>query len=647
MNEDVIKSNALAYLAAEDLQADSLDAYDMLVCGQLARCGWCAVLGQNPSGIVEKAALAVLERVVSTPLPNVILFCAEERASVWYANLLRLTGTEFMVRSGKENWHDFLGADISNLLIVGLNNGDTLVTDVPGAADFTWDLTIIDTGYPGEDDGRVHFIDFFDSVRDKSLKLLISSPVIPNEKDRDLLFALPARLLLKNEQAASALADNNAAPIITVQSSIGEAVRLLTYDIGQEPEESARIDGSYHSGGNIFEEYSVDLRRTYLHDNYSEETLVKLCGADKKLAVFLAEADGILAESPDNTIVVYTKTEETLRYLGKALSVRHAGELSRAFALGEDGVSAYDDQFIPKKAPDAQRQTRILLSLDITTDRFFRLRQVTHIFSYEYPDDAAVLHQRYCRRGLFKTKEPVFYLFSDAGKRFDGRMLGKATLRSLYKCFSADYGAAHILFHLEELPVLITDLLLDLKYVSDYTREVGASFDVIERYWGEYGGDYLNKNKVHTAQDTCDAATRILNATAQMFGVTSLLSARTADVDKEALLTQVTEKIAQLKTGASYILNENGELTLQARYSEPPSIMSAPFFAAKASAEAFLKTRLSGSQFRISDVLAQMPDAAKYAALIGIWKFIKKNGSEKTARMSYGRFVSLYNEGII
>ena len=170
---------------------------------------------------------------------------------------------------------------------------------------------------------------------------------------------------------------------------------------------------------------------------------------------------------------------------------------------------------------------------------------ITHIISYELPDHPAVLQQRYKRRALVGGKTPEFIFFCDTEGLFDGRVLKKALAGNLYKAFRRELPCENILLRIEGIEQILTDLLIDVKYIADYTGSVGSSFDVISRFKSDYM--IPAERNLTTAARTHEYAAHKLSVLAAMLGVSALAEAK--ETDKAALLAAVTEKVNALRGG--------------------------------------------------------------------------------------------------
>ena len=260
------------------------------------------------------------------------------------------------------------------------------------------------------------------------------------------------------------------------------------------------------------------------------------------------------------------------------------------------------------------------------------------------------LQQRYKRRGVTSSAEkPEFIIFFDDNKLFDSRVFGKALVGNLYKAFRMNVPSENIMFSISGIEEMLADMIVDIKYVADYTGAVGSSFDIISKFRHDY--NVPAARNLTTAAKTHEYSQRKLETLAKALGVSDMITAK--EIDKAALTAKITEKVKQLRSGYSYFDRDMAVKTLphgtpkNSEFKQFAGYLDGnPFNLGLKNARDELKKAVEGKDgfAYIKDAIMQIPDALKPAVLYNIWIYWHKTLG---IGGSYAEFIKAYNEGVI
>lgn len=649
MNDNDMKRLPAAGLA--------LDPYRVSLLEKLQSFQWCVDFSGFGEGKAEKAMLCALDLLSEKEKPNLLILCPDRFAHSWYGAALLRLGLEFKIASGAKDSVYFFSPRLSNLFIVPedvLSEEDAPVLAEMRESGIVWDLIIADAS--GNTDGAE--LSLYEKLGMKAEKVVLFAPYPAAYDSAPSEIPNVIRSLLKDAPkgeapitpALTAFSAENPYLNYPAEEKDRRAVRPIVYEIDPKriPKnlhiEESQGGGRYPFGGNIFEEYNLEERKIYLRPSYTHTEAEILKNTDVKLKAFLDVIDPII-NSEDQTAVVYFGSDATLSYVEKILSALYFEKRASVAALNRFGLRRLKQWF----GDEPEQKLRVVLAKDGTDELFALYSPVTHIISYELPDNPAVLQQRYKRRGAAGGDDPEFILFSDSAGLFDGRVLKKALAGNLYKAFRRDLPCENVLFRIEGIETILTDLLLDVKYIADYTGSVGSSFDVISRFKADYA--VPAERNLTTAARTHEYATHKLSVLASALGVSELVSAK--ETDKAALLAAITEKVAALREGYA-AFDEKMTLTVLPRSAVQNEELKKfaklldgnPYLEGVKRAKAALKemAEKAGGYAYLKDKTMPLSDLMRPVVLYHIWQYWHK---ELGYGGSYEAFIKAYNDGLI
>lgn len=649
--------NDIEWISSSNIE---LNPHNLSVPDRVRRYGYAIVMDLLGSGKAEAAELCILDVLFDHETPRIGLFCPENLIQSWYAALYHDIGVEFKYFNQNECSMQTYSPDIASLYLISneqlAQNVENCTINKMREDGALWDLVIIDASFSAEGVDTELYIN---NIINKTERMLIFAPV-PSRYDGTCegLLELVKKKLYRQEQVGMAEGFKVTPEVFTAKADSpvlgnyiagGGKVVTLEYDIDpQIASPSKRLDDArtqslvYKCGGNIFEEFSLDERRVYLRSEYNEDMVRTLKTVDQKLALFLRELETVAA-NPENRIVIYCTAQQTLDYLYKVLKVYYPRELLHTVSKAMD-MSRVRSRFMAEEDPCP----RIVLAGDTIGSRLICVERVTHVFNYEYPDSPILLESRFYRRGRRIDTPPVFYLFSDKAYAFDGRVLRKVVLANLYRYFRREVPAKSILFSMEGIAEHITALLVDLKYIHDYTGEVGSSFDEVNRFRQEY--NIPESPKLTSPSRTHEYTAGMLEALYRMFGVREYLGVR--EVNREELHAAVSAKVQELTGRPAYYDEEMCLVPAEAspadgeNVSDTPDIAGNRFVLGRNSARARLgelTTCPCGYPY-LKNELEGLTDIMKMSVLFCTWRYYK---TERGVKKSYAEFIALYNKGVI
>ncbi len=631
---------------------------------KLEKFGYCIDMSGYGEGKADKAQLCILDTANKKEEPNILIICPLGSKESWYLCLLKGIGLEFKFVNPAHDAVTFFSPETSNLMLLD----ESVLAEGEGSAfapirnsGILWDLVIIDAA--GSPDGIIPTL-YTDNFGMKTEKLLLFAPY-PSEYTsapeglRDIV-----KSLLSDDAKSKTVDDYNidetvmqftmGSPFVNYpkEETEGGSLTVVNYsfpesDIPQNLHIEEQAGSRYSHGGNIFEEYNLPERSIYQKPNFTRSDAETLKNKDKKLEKFLDIIDGIM-NSDDKTAIVYFKSEATVDYIEKVLSSIYYEKTSSIFYLEK---TRFDVRQLKQwYETENARRIRVVLAGDKLSENIGIFTPITHIINYELPDSPVELQQRYMRRGFSpKQGRPEFIVFLDDNGLFDSRVLGRALAGNLYKAFRMNVPSDNILFAVPGIEVMLAEMIADIKYVADYTGAVGSSFDIISRFRQDY--NIPAARNITTAARTHEYSQRKLETLAKALGVSDLIKDK--EIDKSAMLTAITKKVEQIRSGYSYFDKDMAIKTIPhntARNDEFKQFAGYldgnPFNLGLNNAKKELKEAVNGKNdfVYIKDAVNAIPDAMKPAVLYNIWIYWHKNLG---IGGSYAEFIKAYNEGVI
>lgn len=659
--EGFMNGNDIKWITANSL---NLNNFYFSIPEKLDKFGYCVDFSGYGEGKLDKAQICILDVAKEKEKPNILIICPEGSKQSWYSALLTGLGLDFKFVNGGRDTIMFFAPEMSNLLIVDervLREGENSAYGNIRKSGIVWDLLIIDAS--GSIDGMEPEL-YTDCVGSKADKLLIFAPY-PSEYTQgpDGIKSVVKALL-----SSTAMAEGiDSYPI---DKSVMEFTMETPYADYPAEEESAHkvtsisysfdekdipkdlhiseiaSGGGYSHGGNIFEEYNLEERKTYLKPVYTRSDAETLKNKDKKLQKFLEIIDSVL-NSEDKLAIVYFESEATVSYIEKILSAIY-------FDKKDNMAYYYKTRFDVNRLKQIyeilpERKLKVILTTDKLGEVSGIMGNITHIINYELPDNPVMLQQRYMRRSPATKAAPEFIIFVDENGLFDSRILGKALSGNLYKAYRRNVPSENILMYIEGIEKILADMLIDIKYIADYTGEVGSSFDVIARFKQEY--NIPQSRNLTTAAKTHEYAKRKLDVLAAILGVKKLLSDK--NVDKEALSAAIAAKVKEIREGFAYYDENMNTYTIPAHtartqeFKEFSSYLGGnPINMGLNGARKTLEASVGENKSfgKISGAIAEVSDVLKPAVLYNAWYYWHKTLG---IGGSYDKFIEEYNKGVI
>jgi hypothetical protein len=604
-----------------------LNPHAGLIPEKLAKHGYAIALNRMEVGKLQTAELCIHDVLSGKENPNIVIIAPEHLARNWYYSLLWDMGIEFKYFGVFEKSLGVFSDAVFNYCIVSieglLRNG--LPTGDNGLA---WDLMIVDLPLSGN-------LDFIGNIKTKAKKLLINASANGLDDKHEKLSGLVKALVHRNRKADKGadypinLSEPDGNVVAGRNMAGGYDIKTINYKIDNAIiAKTERIDDVrlgiplYSYGGNIFEEYNLKERSVYLNDEYDKKQLKALLAADGKLEAFLKEIVTLLSD-PDNRIVVYCTSANTVNYVSKALWACNGGKKGICvYDRGTTDAEYVNNEFYGTGSTD---EPNIIVADDKAGSRFLNVEKITHIINYEYPENPAILEQRLTRTGRKADKKtPAFYIFCDEEYKFDGRMLRKTVLSNLGDAFCRVPDKS-LLFDIESIEEHLIVLILDLKFIADNAKE-----DMVESFRVEY-----NAPAVNSAADAAETANSRLEKLVEMFGLQEVIKQK--EIDGERLFMEISQMIEKLKSNR-VCLDEQG--VLQVAEKTPPA---QPKIAPEMSGVAEFAKKLTGKKedFElVSNEIDNLSYSRKLSALINVWKHYR---FDLGAAKPYKDFIELYN----
>lgn len=654
-----MNANEIKWITANNL---NLNPFYFSIPEKLDTFGYCVDLCGFGEDKADKAQLCIFDVANKKDNPNILIICPTGWKQSWYSCLLKGLGLEFKSVTGASDTILNFSPEMANLLIMDesvlAESNNSAYTPIK-ESEMIWDLLIIDAA--GSIDG-INPALYTENVGMKAEKLLVFAPY-PSEytKEPDEIKTI-VKSILKDTNIADGVdsykLDSKVmeftmnTPFCNYPKERAEAkVNVIKYAFDEKdiPDnlraEDIQNGTRYTTGGNIFEEYNLEERKIYLKPDLTKSDAEVLKNKDKKLEKFLAYIDPII-NSTDKTAIVYFSSDGTKSYIEKVLSAvyydKHAAISS--FEKCRFDVKRLKQWYETEKGVGL----RVVLANDNLSESFGVYEPITHIVNYEFPDNPVIFHQRYTRRGLMGGDNPEFTIFLDDNGIFDSRMLGKALAGNIYKAYRTNIPYENVIMNIDGIENVLADMLLNVKYVSDYTGEVSSSFDVINNFKQEY--NIPAERNLTTAARTHEYALRKLEVLSKALGVSDITAEKT--VDKAALTEKLTAVVTEIRSGYTYfddgVLRTIPRSTIQTQeFKQFASYLDGnPFnLGLKTGRESLEKAVKGKNEFvYIKDAVSEVSDTLKPAVLYNTWQFWHK---KLGIGGSYEEFIKAYNKGVI
>ncbi len=637
---------------------------------KLNKFGFCLVLDEYGADKSTKAQISILDTVLEKQTPNILLICPRHLMHSWYRSVVTSNGVDFKMISGSSKAITYFNENMPNTYIIAeeaLASDNSLMQRFADAG-LTWDLVIIDAGLSTS---GIKCDLYTEHLRAKTEKLVILSPIpCGYMQSYDEIRGLVKSLLADESKAAAVdsisfdkktICFDPDTPVMryfdksVYNGEVSRNVTMLEYEFSQDFISNSRrlIDIKtglplYAQGGNIFEEYGLEAKKTYTKPSYNVADVQELRDVDKKLDCFLTKLDDVLKGS-ENRAVVYCVTGSTILYLKKVISALYPNINGLLKIDRGDIFNTRYDNFTNETRDNA----RIVLTVDKIGSINPQVKNFTHIFNYELPDSPVIFEQRAARHGGKNEQSREFIIFSDKNNLLDSRMLSKVLFGKIYKSIVAGLPGRNVLFDIPNAAQLITNGIRDLQYVCSYTGEVSNCHDVITQFRADY--NISPSIDISTAVKTHEYTKLKLDKIYRAFGIENRIKENTT-TDEKVLKPMIKEALERFSGSLLYLDDQQHIVALggaeleESLYSEQfraykerctTDDISSGIRAAQKMFENFI-TDNKNAELRLC--VNELPDTVKMPVLLNSWRFLTDNFM---IQETFRQFMKKYNEGVM
>lgn len=637
---------------------------------KLNKFGFCLVLDEYGADKSTKAQISILDTVLEKQTPNILLICPRHLMHSWYRSVVTSNGVDFKMISGSSKAITYFNENMPNTYIIAeeaLASDNSLMQRFADAG-LTWDLVIIDAGLSTS---GIKCDLYTEHLRAKTEKLVILSPIpCGYMQSYDEIRGLVKSLLADESKAAAVdsisfdkktICFDPDTPVMryfdksVYNGEVSRNVTMLEYEFSQDFISNSRrlIDIKtglplYAQGGNIFEEYGLEAKKTYTKPSYNVADVQELRDVDKKLDCFLTKLDDVLKDS-ENRAVVYCVTGSTILYLKKVISALYPNINGLLKIDRGDIFNTRYDNFTNETRDNA----RIVLTVDKIGSINPQVKNFTHIFNYELPDSPVIFEQRAARHGGKNEQSREFIIFSDKNNLLDSRMLSKVLFGKIYKSIVAGLPGRNVLFDIPNAAQLITNGIRDLQYVCSYTGEVSNCHDVITQFKADY--NISPSIDISTAVKTHEYTKLKLDKIYRAFGIENRIKENTT-TDEKVLKPMIKEALERFSGSLLYLDEQQHIVALggaeleESLYSEQfraykerctTDDISSGIRAAQKMFENFI-TDNKNAELRLC--VNELPDTVKMPVLLNSWRFLTDNFM---IQETFRQFMKKYNEGVM
>lgn len=637
---------------------------------KLNKFGFCLVLDEYGADKSTKAQISILDTVLEKQTPNILLICPRHLMHSWYRSVVTSNGVDFKMISGSSKAITYFNENMPNTYIIAeeaLASDNSLMQRFADAG-LTWDLVIIDAGLSTS---GIKCDLYTEHLRAKTEKLVILSPIpCGYMQSYDEIRGLVKSLLADESKAAAVdsisfdkktICFDPDTPVMryfdksVYNGEVSRNVTMLEYEFSQDFISNSRrlIDIKtglplYAQGGNIFEEYGLEAKKTYTKPSYNVADVQELRDVDKKLDCFLTKLDDVLKGS-ENRAVVYCVTGSTILYLKKVISALYPNINGLLKIDRGDIFNTRYDNFTNETRDNA----RIVLTVDKIGSINPQVKNFTHIFNYELPDSPVIFEQRAARHGGKNEQSREFIIFSDKNNLLDSRMLSKVLFGKIYKSIVAGLPGRNVLFDIPNAAQLITNGIRDLQYVCSYTGEVSNCHDVITQFRADY--NISPSIDISTAVKTHEYTKLKLDKIYRAFGIENRIKENTT-TDEKVLKPMIKEALERFSGSLLYLDEQQHIVALggaeleESLYSEQfraykerctTDDISSGIRAAQKMFENFI-TDNKNAELRLC--VNELPDTVKMPVLLNSWRFLTDNFMMQE---TFRQFMKKYNEGVM
>ena len=637
----------------------NLTAANFMAAEKLRKFGFAVNCSEFGSEKYEKSELCIYDVLEQKENPNILVISQTGELFSWYRMLVTGIGTDFKIVTEAPNSLMFFDEHGASMYLISKDTlfcENVLKEKVPES--FLWDLIIIDEEF---NTGVPDYAAYEKNIVWKSEKLFINCPFPENgPADKSALVSLIKSVLVSGEQAAAANniafdADvskiSNDSPVmryfdpLVCSGKYTREVSFVSYgfDEGILKGLRRRVDlrsglPLYRYGGNIFEEFDCEKyeeRHIYNKPFYSRSNVEDLRRFDKKLDSLLRLCEEVLAE-PSNRIMIYCCDKNTVDYLNKALSCLYNADVY----VARTELSYMSDVTCMFSTKEQKKLPRIVIGTDGLGTAVHGLDSITCIVNYELPHSPTLLERRMTRHGSRGETNRRFVIFRDRNQMFDAAVLDKILFLRLAEGFCGSLPARNILMDIRGRGECLNNLVKDLKYIRDFSKQVDNCLDLIKRVKCEYA--VRETEKITTGRQLFNFAETMLNRVYKLFGIN--------EISASAEISAAINGLSGLCILKNDHLEKAPQRELMAATSSDVSKRSMPFAAealkglagAKAQIDEYRKN--GDFHLKIKLEIGSLNDCIQYPVLYGIWKYRAK---EQHSNRSFKDYIKIYNDGIL
>lgn len=640
-------------LVGLDLSAANISAAE-----KLRRFGFAVNCGEFGSEKYTKADLCICDILQEKDDPNILIVAPSGELYSWYKVLVTTIGADFKIVTEASNALLFFNKCGASLFIISrdaLFGENVLKKKAPD--DFLWDLVIIDE----EQNLNVpEYSKYENNLIWKSERLLINTPrPVDGAQSRQALCSL-IKSVLKDSELSDAADDidfgagssglNIEDPVmryfdISVYKQGGTRnIEFVDYGFEESVLQNLRrrVDlrsglPVYRFGGNVFEDYDCEKfdeeRRIYQKRSFSRSDVEDLRLFDKKLDSLLNVCEQTLSDS--GRMMIYCCDKNTCEYLHKALTCLYGADVH--YARG--GMFRSEDITRVLSVKDDGMQPKILIGMDDLGTVGEGFDEIDCIVNYELPLSPDLLERRMTRHGVEREAKRKFVIFRDSNKLFDTCVLEKTLYLQTESGYCGELPTRNILMDIGIKGECLSDLVSDLKYISNIAKQEDNCLDLIKRVKCEYA--VPEAEKINSGKTLAEFADNMLKRIFGLFGLSGASSPKDIAAAVNGLdgLCVVSGGALQKAPGIDAMASsfESGVFT-----NEPFASEAIPQLAeAKKRIDELHKDEKF--HLRIKEEITKLNDCIQYPVLFGIWKYRAK---EQDSDRSFADYIKIYNDGL-
>lgn len=636
----------------------NLSTANLATAEKLRRFGFAVNCGEFGSEKYTKSSLAVYDVLAEKENPHILIVTQANELYSWYKMLVTGLGADFKIVTNAPNsvmFYSEFGASLYLIASETLFSENTLKRKIP--RQFLWDLLIIDE----ELNPKVpDYAKYEQNIVWKAERLMINT-VFPMKSpdDKQKLISLAKNILNNSERAmlgnlefnrsASELSEDNAVmryfDTDVYSDDFKRRVEFVDYGFAEDVIGCLRrrVDAktglpTYKYGGNVFEQFDCEHfdteRKLYNKPVFTDSDVDDLRLFDRKLDSLLMLCDRVLAE-PAGRMMIYCCEKSTVDYLYKALTCEYKDDVN----VTNGGVYPPSNLVSDIMAEDKTAESRIVIGLDNIGTVGDSLDSITCVVNYELPLSPTLLERRMTRHGHENESRRRFVIFRDKNGVMDCPVLDKVLYLQLAEGFCGDLPARNVLLDVPEKAVCVNALVADLKYITNYAKQVENCAELIRKVKCEY--TVPGSESITNAKQLAEFANTMLERVSAMFGF-----GVDSSEDEITSCVNAVSGLCVIQNGR--LVKASGLSSMAASFSD--DIFSNLPFAAESMRGLIEAKRLIDEYNREEDFhlkikreISELKNCIQYPVLFGIWKYCF---CEKNFKCSFKDYIKIYNDGM-